>query len=192
MPWQHFVAVGWCECAVTLVDTGDGSVALAPRSDASRHAELRCACPVPRSKGRPSPRWIRSRLCPEADPGSGFEWVRSSCRRPHSLPASHARRRSMLLPSRFAECCWLNRGPRVSALECFSAGYRPDAVDALAHDNSAAEVGRDPNAVCMNLHGCSRLRHACCATRATRFSSRHSRSATLRDDQIGADCESSA
>jgi len=84
MSWQHFLAVGWCECAVTL-DAGNGSVASAPRYDATRVADGGCAASATLSEERPSLRWVTSRLSRGSDTGSGFERVRGSSRSIRSL-----------------------------------------------------------------------------------------------------------
>lgn len=190
MSWQNFFAVGWCECAVTL-DAGDGSVASTPRYDATRIADRGCTSQATRTNGRPGLRWVTSRLCGEPDIGCRFERVRYSCSRTLSLPsrcAACVRRRGS------ASLQGVVTGPGTGRVSppwtAPASGYWPDASNSLAHDSSAAHVGRDPNSLRMDLHGCRWVRHVCPGTRARRFSSRPPRSATLREDQIGADQES--
>lgn len=169
MPQRHFFTVGWCKCAV-IRDAGDGSMASAPRRDATLIADGRCVALVARSKGCPGLRWVTSRPGRELIPDPDLK----GCAAVAVAPIRYVQR----VPDCVRHCCSANRrwgvaGPGAGRVSppwtASAAGYWSDAPDSLAHDSSAAHVGRDPNSLRMDLHGCRRVRHVCPGTRARRF-----------------------
>ena len=92
--------------------------------DAARIADCRCASSVPRSKDRPSLRWVMSHCCRESDVVLALERVRCRCVAVTTL------RYRQGVPGRVRRCCPASRR-RVARAACLRMTARRPTLDGV-------------------------------------------------------------